>query len=196
MQNKPIFTGVQQAARGKLSAQPEVGHRHVFGLDWTRGDSPTTVVVIDASTGQMVDIERFHFGGWGEHRKRIQYMYTLWNPFLIIADKNAIGAPNVEALQAEGLPVHGVALTTKLVGHMAAALAIAIEDGRLALSPYPPLLNQLAEARFAEPEASQIPHHYPRIVMPEGMEIDLLTATAMAWWGIKYYNPSGVISFV
>ena len=69
---------------------------------------------------------------------------AVWNPSAIWAEENSIGAVNIEALQAEGLPVRPFQTSSRSKKPLIEGLALAIERGEIALLPDSVLLHELA----------------------------------------------------
>ena len=76
----------------------------------------------------MVALDRFNQVDWSLQRQ------VAWrrsakrgNRVTIWAEANSIGAPNIEALQQEGLPVRSFQMTAQSKGPLIEALVLAIE---------------------------------------------------------------------
>jgi hypothetical protein len=139
-----VFRGIREAATAPLDAQPVPGRRYVAGVDWGREIDYTCIVVIDAETRQMVAIDRFNRIGWEFQRERLKIVCDRWQPAVIWAEANSMGAPNIEALQREGLPVRPFTTTARTKAPLIESLALAIERRELALLPDEVLLGELA----------------------------------------------------
>ncbi len=183
-----VFRGVQQAATAPPDAQPQAGRVYIAGVDWGREHDYTCIAVLDAHTGQMVALDRFNTVGWGVQRGRLATVCRRWNPAVIWAEANSIGAVNIEELQAEGLPVRPFQTTVRSKSPLIEALALAIERGEIALLPDDVLLHELASYGL-----ERLPSGGYRYGAPGGGHDDTVIATALAWYGVKY---SGVrVSF-
>ncbi len=90
-------------------------------------------------------LDRFNEIGWGLQRGRLRALAQRWGRKSIWAESNSIGAPNIEALQAEGLPVRGFATTAKSKSPLIESLALALERRQfVALGDDAVLLGELA----------------------------------------------------
>ncbi len=175
-----VFRGIREAATALLDAEPVPGRRYIAGLDWGRHNDFTVIAIVDAGSREMVALDRFRQMSWARQRERLMAICARWQPAMIWAEANSIGGPNIEALQAEGLPVRPFHMTAQSKGPLIDALALAIEKEEIALLPDETLLNELA-AYSMEPLAGG---GY-RYSAPSGLHDDTVIATALAWHGVK-----------
>lgn len=173
-----VFRGVKEAATAPKNAAPVAGHRYLMGVDWARENDFTAIAVIDADTSRMVALDRFNQIGWELQRKRLEGLYKRWKPQVIWAEANSIGGPNIEALQASGLPVRAFTTTAQSKGPLIETLALAIERKDIALLPDEVLMNELIAYQL-----DRLPGGGYRYSAPEGGHDDTVIATALAWHG-------------
>jgi phage terminase large subunit-like protein len=184
-----VFRGVEAAATVAAGESPDPGERYVFGVDWGRVNDFTVVAVLAVESRRLVALDRFNGIGWALQRARLADLAAIWQPETIWAEANSIGGPNVEALQAEGLPVAPFTMTASNKGPLIEGLALAIERGDLALLRDPVLIGEL-EAYSVE----RLPGGGFRYSAPAGAHDDTVIASALAWHGV---HASGTeISFV
>lgn len=176
-----VFRGIREAATAPLDAQPIPGRRYVAGLDWGRHKDYTAIVIIDAESREVVALDRFRQMTWSLQRGRLMALYEQWQPTVIWAEANSIGGPNIEALQAEGLPVRAFQTTHPSKTALIEALALAIEKEEIALLPDETLLNELAAYSM-----ETLPAGGYRYSAPSGLHDDTVIALALAWHGVKY----------
>ena len=119
-------------------------HRYVAGIDWGRSRDFTAITIIDATTNQVVALDRFNQIGWALQRGRLRNIADTWNPDVIWAEANSLGAPNIEALQHVGLRIRPFQTTAQSKSPLIESLALAIETGQLGLIDHPVLLGELA----------------------------------------------------
>ncbi len=180
-----VFRGIHAAATAPPDARPVAGRRYVGGLDWGREFDSTVLVIMDAENGQMVALDRFTQVNWSLQRGRIKALCDQWQPAVIWAESNSIGGPNIEALQAEGLPVRAFQTTAKSKAPLIEALALAVERGEIALLPDDTLLGEMAAY-----EMERLAGGGYRYGAPPGMHDDCVIACALAWHGVQQ---SGVL---
>lgn len=183
-----VFRGLREAATAPLNTAPTAGQRCVFGVDWGREHDYTAIVVMDAATRHVLAYDRFNQVNWSLQRGRLRALYDLWQPTVIYAESNSIGAPNIEALQQEGLPVRPFVTTAASKPVLIESLALAIERQEIALLPDETLLDELANYTI-----ERLPAGGYRYTAPSGLHDDLVIATALAYHACRYSAPS--ISF-
>lgn len=81
------------------------GHRYAAGLDFGQTVDYTAMPVLDFTTKQQVDLLHINNLPWAEQRRRIKQTYDKWHLNSVLAEKNSIGDPNIEALRAMGVNV-------------------------------------------------------------------------------------------
>lgn len=174
-----VFRGIRAAViPGRVEA-PEAGHDYVAGVDWGRHHDYTVIAVIDATARRLVALDRFNNIGWRLQRGRLKTIAAHWRTRLIWAEANSIGAPNIEALQEDGLPMRSFLTTSRSKSPLIEALALAIERGLLGLLDEPALLSELASFSL-----ERLPGGGYRYGAPPGAHDDTVIATALAWHGV------------
>jgi hypothetical protein len=171
-----VFRRVREAAIAPSDARPIEGHRYVMGVDWGRALDFSCFVVIDADERAMVAMDRFNRVEWALQRGRLTALARRWQVEMILAELNAMGEPNVEALRREGLPVRGFMMTATSKPPLIDNLTQAIESGELAILPDPVLIGELEAYQY-----QAMPSGQARYGAPEGMHDDTVIALALAW---------------
>lgn len=122
------------------SRKPVQGHRYVAGLDFGQQTDFTALSIIDATTMEEVDLLRVNRLSWEEMRRRVREKCKIWRPYVVYAEKNAMGTTNIEALNnelyADGLgtiPIVGFDMTPYSKPPLMASLHAAINELGLAL---------------------------------------------------------------
>ncbi len=175
-----VFRGIRGAVSPVQPGAPIPGHTYVAGVDWGRSHDFTAIAIIDADDRQLVALDRFNQIGWSLQRGRLQTLARRWGTQVIWAESNSIGAPNIEALQQDGLPVRGFATTAKSKSPLIESLALAIERGQLRLLDDPVLLGELASYAL-----ESLPGGGYRYSAPAGRHDDTVIALALAWHGVE-----------
>lgn len=176
-----VFRGVRDAATAPANAQPVPGRQYVAGIDWGRSNDYTVISIVDAETRQMVALDRFNRVGWELQRGRLQTLCEVWQPAAVWAEENSIGSVNIEALQAEGLPVRPFKMTASSKMPLIEGLALAIERGEIGLLPDETLLTELTAY-----EMQRLPGGGIRFSNPPGLHDDCVISLALAWHGIRH----------
>ena len=173
-----VFRGIREAVSSVRDHAPIAGHSYVAGIDWGRSHDFTAIAIVDATDRRLVALDRFNQIGWALQRGRLQELARTWGADAILAESNSIGEPNIEALQNDGLPVRGFAMTAKSKSPLIESLALAIERGELALLDDETLLGELASYGL-----ERLPGGGYRYGAPAGMHDDTVIALALAWHG-------------
>jgi phage terminase large subunit-like protein len=176
-----VFRNLTACATGAPQEAPVPGHRYVFGVDWGRADDFTAIAILDVEERRLVALDRFNRIGWALQRGRLAELARRWQPVRILAEANSIGGPNIEALQAEGLPVQGFMTTAPSKGPLIDALALAFEQGAVTIYPDQVLMSEL-QAYTLE----RMPSGSYRYSAPPGMHDDTVIALALAWHCAAY----------
>ncbi len=177
------------------------GQTVMIGVDWGRTGDPTVFVGLSAA-GEVTEIDRFRGIEYKVQRDRLEAFWekhggqkTYQGPTApyIIAELNSMGAPVVEQLQLDGLPVLGFQTTNSSKASIIQALALAFERGVIRIPHDPVLLGEL-QAFEGKPMAGGL----IRYGAPEGLHDDTVMALAMGWTGLlmpggqqMYRNPAG-----
>jgi hypothetical protein len=176
-----VFRNITARATLPLNPPPHPQGEYVFGVDWARSHDFTVIAVLDRRTNHLVHIERFNQISWSLQRGRLRTMYEKWQPSVIWAEENSIGGPNIEALQAEGLPVIAFMTTAQSKGPLIESLALAFEKSEITIVNDPVLVGEL-QAYTLE----RLPSGRYRYNAPAGMHDDCVIAAALAWRAIHY----------
>ena len=176
-----VFRGIDAVCTAPLQARPRHGQRVVAGVDWGRDHDYTVIALLDADTGAMLALDRFNQVGWAMQRGRLKALCERWQVHTIWAEANSIGTVNIEALQAEGLPVRPFTTTSRSKPQLIEGLALAIERGEIALLPDPVLRHELASYTL-----ERLPGGGYRYAAPPGGHDDTVIATALAWHGLRF----------
>lgn len=184
-----VFRGLHEAATAPLDAEPVPEGRYVVGLDWARESDFTAAVVIDTEKNAVVALDRFNQVNWSLQRGRLKALCDRWNPVVIYAESNSIGSPNIEALQAEGLPIRPFLTTASSKPALIDALSLALERRELALLPDENLLGELSSYTL-----ERLPSGSYRYSAPPGLHDDLVIALALAWYAA--HHSAVLFSFV
>jgi hypothetical protein len=175
-----VFRRISEAATAERKDGPEPGHEYVIGADWGRTLDYTVFTVIDTTSRCMRDMDRSNRVDYTVQRGRLKALYEKWRPVKIIAEQNSIGQPIIETLQRDGLPVQPFVTTNATKAEAIEALALAFEQGSIAILSDPVLLGELQA--FA---AEQLPSGMLRYSAPGGSHDDCVMSLALAWTVIR-----------
>jgi hypothetical protein len=179
-----IFRGVQACATA--TPQPPIeDHTYVMGCDWGKYNDYTVLTVIDATTHELVALDRFNQIDYTLQTGRVNELARRYQPEVILAEKNSIGDPILERLFYEyNLPVQSFTTTNPSKAKIIDALSLAFERRSLAILNDPTLIGEL-QAFTAE----RLPGGMLRYSAPEGMHDDCVMSLALAWRASQWANP-------
>ena len=152
------------------------GTRFVAGVDWGRANDYTVICVMNAETRQEVALDRFNAVGWSIQRERIKQLADEWRIDHILAEANSIGEPNIQALQAEGLPIIGFSMTAKSKSPLIEGLALALERDEIRL-----IHDSTATGELLAYQTERLSNGGWRYNAPSGGHDDTVIARALAW---------------
>lgn len=179
-----IFRYVTDCATAERRPR-EDGHTYVMGCDWGKYNDYTVLTVIDATTHQMVALDRFNQIDYTLQLGRVQALAERYSPDVIIAEKNSVGDPILERLYYEhGLPVQPFTTTNASKAKVIDALSLAFERRSIGILNDPVLIGELQAF-----EAERLPGGLLRYSAPEGMHDDTIISLALAWHGAQWANP-------
>ncbi|MBA3872943.1 MAG: hypothetical protein H0X30_27745, partial [Anaerolineae bacterium] len=141
-QETPTLTLPHSNRGGNQDGEMQRHEGCYFGVDWGKENDFTCVSVI-TQDGRQIHLERFNQIGWAVQRGRLAALYEQFKPKVILAEENSIGSVNIEALQAEGLPVQGFLTTSKSKAPLIDGLALAMEKEDIVLLNDPVLKHEL-----------------------------------------------------
>jgi phage terminase large subunit-like protein len=183
-----VFRNVEAAATVAPGSGPEPGESYIFGVDWARDADFTCIAVLAAHSRRLVALDRFNEIGWSLQRGRLVALYKKWHPDAIWAEANSVGSVNIEALQAEGLPV--IPFTTTVISKPPL-----IDRWRWQWSAAKsPAARSGADRELQTCTIERLPSGRFRYTAPPGAHDDTIIAVALAWHGVIHAGTG--ISFV
>ncbi len=175
-----VFRNISSVLLNAAPTAPAADKRYVMGVDWGRHYDFTVLIVLEVTSGsdpiRMVKMERFSEVNWRIQRERIAMLADHWRIDGILAEANAMGEPNIEALQDAGLPIKGFVTTSKSKPPLIESLVKAIEDEAIKLLNDQVLISELETYEFELTE-----HGRPRYSAPAGLHDDTVIALALAY---------------
>jgi Terminase large subunit, T4likevirus-type, N-terminal len=188
-------TVFRRIAEACTNAAP--GPAVMIGVDWGRTGDYTVFVALSAA-GEVCAIDRFRGMEYAMQRDRLRAFWetTTAKRAFIIAEMNSMGAPVVEQLQIDKLPVRGFTTTNQSKSAIILSLALGFERGVVKI-PYDPILIGELQAF----EGKQLAGGLMRYSAPAGLHDDVVMALAIGWAGLllptggtQYAVPGGGVS--
>lgn len=175
-----VFRDVRAAATAQAQFRPVPGHHYIIGADWGRQVDFTVFAVLDATTGELVAMDRSNKVEYATQRGRLQALCQRFDPLAVIAEENAMGAPIIEQLRRDGMPVKPFVTTNASKAEIIDGLTLAFERDAIRILPDETLIGEL-EAY----EVSRTSSGLTRYSAPAGMHDDTVIALALAWYGAQ-----------
>lgn len=104
-------------------------HKVVVGVDWGKQQDFTAISVGCADCKEELARDRFNKIDYIFQRERLKALIEPWHPAIVKVELNAIGIPNFEQLQRDGLPVVGFETTASSKPPLIENLALVFERG-------------------------------------------------------------------
>jgi phage terminase large subunit-like protein len=181
--NGEVFRRVMEAATAARQETSVDGHTYVMGVDWGKSNDFTAIAVVDSDTSELVHLDRSNQVDYSLQVTRLQALCDRFHPVGIVAEKNSMGEPLIEALQRSNLPVIPFNTTNASKANIIDGLALAFEQGELRILDDPILLGELMAY-----EMERLPSGLMRYNAPSGMHDDTVMALAFAWSAVKEYS--------
>ena len=183
-----VFRNLAACLGAPLDAKPDdhKGHKLAAGVDWGKQADFTCISIGCATCRVEVARDRFNQIDYVFQRERLKVLVDKWKPAVILAESNAMGLPNLEMLQRDGLPVTGFETTATSKPPLIENLALALERAEWQFQADPVWTGEL------EAYERQVSKTTGRSVYsaPEGMHDDTVIARALMlraagggiWW--------------
>lgn len=132
-----VFRNIQAVMTAPKDDNPGTHKDHLMiaGVDWGKQNDFTAISVGCATCRREVFHDRFNQIDYAFQTQRIKEIFHRWNIKSGLVEMNAMGAPLVEQLQREGLPIVGFETTAVSKPPLIEGAALEIEKGTLALIP-------------------------------------------------------------
>ena len=160
------------------SPEAHSGHRVVAGVDWGKQNDYTTISLGCAECRVELARDRFNRIDYAIQRGRLASLVLPWNVTTILAESNAMGQPNLEMMQREGLPVKAFETTSATKPPLIENLALVLERAEWQFQADPVWTAEL-EAYERRVNANTGRSSYSA---PEGVHDDTVMARALMTW--------------
>lgn len=184
-----LFVNVDKCATMKIEpAQRD--RRYVIGVDWARaaGGDYTVMIVMDDKK-RVVNMRRYGGMPFDVQLAHLRDLYNGYGRPTIIAEYNSLGAPLVERLQSEGLPVIPFTTTAASKHDIISGLELAFDRQEIAVINDPVLLAELNS--YERKDRAGVPSYSA----PAGLHDDCVIALALAFHGVSVPRSDRLVSF-
>jgi hypothetical protein len=181
------------ACMGAKETMPEthINHNKVMGCDWGKHNDYTALSVGCVNCRTELAHDRFNQIDYAFQRERIKILYKHWHVNNILAESNAMGEPNAEALQRDGLPVTMFDTTASSKPPLIENMALALE--RVEWQFLPDIVwkaEMEAYERKVNPATGRSTYG-----APEGVHDDTVMARALMLWAGRIPIGKDLVSF-
>jgi hypothetical protein len=175
-----VFRNIAACMNAPLNVDPEThkGHHKLMGLDWGKHHDFTVASIGCSTCRQEIARDRFNKIDYTFQRDRIKILYQRWEVTQILAELNAMGEPNVEQMQRDGLPVVGFETTATSKPPLIENMALVFERSEWQFQNDP---IWTAETESYERKVSPITGR-SQYSAPEGMNDDTVIGRAIMLW--------------
>lgn len=178
-----VFRNIKACMHAPLNPDPmeHARHRIVMGLDWGKQNDYTAMSIGCATCKVELARDRYNKIDYAFQRDRIKDMYRRWHVKVLLAEKNAMGDPNIEMLQREGLPVDAFDTTPTTKPPLIENMALVFERTEWQFLADP---VWTAEIEAYERKVSPITGR-SQYSAPDGVNDDTVIARALMLWAAK-----------
>ena len=171
-----VFRRIQEAARLLPLDAPIQDHQYVAGVDVASSVDYTVVSILDASTHDMVHMDRFNRVDYNVLIDRLDAIHKRWNCTAMKIEANSIGQPVIDQLYSRGLSIIPFMTTNATKQVIIQNLQAAFEHDELAIINDPILVNELLSF-----ESKRNPSGSFSYSAPDGLHDDAVMSLAIAW---------------
>jgi hypothetical protein len=171
-----VFRNVSQCATATAQSAASLNHTYVAGVDWALTTDYTVLTIMDATTNEVVHIDRFSGVEYALQRQRIAATCARFNCAVIVAEENAMGKPNNDFLRQHGLPVRDFTTTNASKSTLIENLAAAFEHRHIRILNNAHLLGELSAY-----EGKRLAGGGVQYSAPSGLHDDMVMSLALAW---------------
>lgn len=176
-----VIRKVDDAVRD-CAAGPLEGHNYAFGVDWGKYNDFTVITVVDVDAREVVTVDRFNQIDYPFQRARLNALAQRFQPFVIVAERNSIGDPNIDDLRNEyRLPVQAFDTTHASKKQVIENLALGFENGAIGIPRDPVLMWELKALTIHRTPSGTITY-----AAPDGQHDDCVISLALAWSAVGY----------
>lgn len=169
----------------RTPSAPQSGRMYVAGLDFGQANDYTALSVIDVTALEQVDLFRVNRQSWADMRSAITRVCQKWQVATLVAEANAMGSTNIEALRDEfsaaGITtvIQPFSTTHASKAAIMAGLRLALEEGGLRLLP-----DSVQRSELGAFSSRQTASGAWILSAPDGLHDDTVMALALAWYGV------------
>ena len=171
------FGDLSNVFTAPLDAEWIEGHQYAAGLDFGQTKDFTAMPVWDKTTKQQVDLLHINGLEWSEIRNRIKQVYDKWHLRSVLAERNSIGQPNIEALYKMGVNAMAFETNNQSKSAIMSNMNEAVHAGGWHMLPLPVQRHEMNTFT-----ATQLPSGVWRLAADGEGHDDTVIGNALALW--------------
>ena len=173
-----------------IAREYDPSHQYVMGVDWARSNDFTVLTVFDLTAREMVALDRFNMVQFALQRLRLTALHQRYHCVSIVAEENSIGLPNIEALQADGLPVAPFNMSNATKKTLVDTLALSLELQNLRL------INEgVSTGELMAYRGKKLPSGLIQYAAPDGQHDDTVVSIMLSVWGAEQTGQTVIDDF-
>jgi hypothetical protein len=177
-----VFRNISKVCTGNAQLHG-TGEFYAMGIDWGRDHDFTCISIMDIRNGQQVYLDRFNQISYTVQQGRIAAAYHAFKPSVVLAEANAMGSPNIDALRADGIPVQPFQTTNRTKNLLIDRLVLAMEQETVTLLNDAILKHELGLYRMSRTATGLWQYSAP----PGGFD-DTVIATALSLYACEHIH--------
>lgn len=161
-------------------------HHIIAGVDWGKHKDYTVISVGCRDCAREIYLDRFNKIDYSFQRSRLATAVSQWGVIDILAESNAMGEPNIEQLQLEGLPVRPFQTTAQSKPPLIENLALGLERAEWQFLNIPIATAEMeAYEMKVSPTTGRVSYS-----APAGVHDDTVIARALMLQAVNSYMPA------
>lgn len=151
-----------------------------IGVDLAKYQDYTVVTPFDLTSFKAGIPERFNQIDYTLQKARIEATYLRYGKAKVIMDSTGVGEPIFDDLRGQRIQnIEAFHFTENSRRDLLVNLQILIEQGKIQIPNYEPLINELRAFQYVLGDRGKV-----KIAVPEGMHDDCVMSLALAVWNI------------
>lgn len=190
-----VFKNINQHLYNE-TLSPQQGRMYQLGCDLAKYNDWTVLTAVDLHTFQALIPERFNRIDWDVQKAKVEAFALRHNSGIMYVDSTGVGDPIYEDLRNKGLNVESYKFTYDSREKLLRNLVMLIEQYKISLPNYEPLINELKSFRYDVTNGGKT-----KMTVPDGVHDDCVMSLALACWGLTSpfseptFGDSNVIRF-
>ena len=138
-----VFRNISECTGARWTETPIPEHSYVAGLDWGLKNDFTVLTVIDATTKEVVYLDRFNQIDYQYQMERVKNLHQVFKFKEMVVESNSMGGPLCQQLARDGLPVTEFYMNQHTKRDVVERLIVALEQGQLLIPTEEWLIDEL-----------------------------------------------------